>query len=182
MSNQMSTRKLDVTVLLSGGIDSSAALAAFCAEGNAVEALFVDYCQPSRRSEWAAAQAVARHYDVTLTKFRLGLSLPCQDGEFFGRNALLVLLAGAVSKRRPLVIAAGIHATSHYYDTTAAFVGDLQHLLDGYTGGCDPFLRTSRTHRLRMEGQGGDSAITCCSMPGAIPGPCDDQGTPSPPR
>lgn len=129
------TKKPHATVLLSGGIDSTSALAAYRAEGNAVDAVFVDYGQPARRSEWAAAQAIAQHYDVPITKVRLGLRLPCEDGEFFARNAVVVLLAGAASTQRPLVIATGIHAASPYYDTTVAFVADLQRLLDGYASG-----------------------------------------------
>lgn len=152
-----------MTVLLNGGIDSTSVLAAYRAEGNVVEAVFVDYGQAARRSEWEAAQAIARHYDAPLTKLRLGMRLRCDDGEFFARNALFVLLAGAASTARPLVIATGIHAASPYYDTTAAFVGDLQRVLDGYVSGAislgAPFLempkqavvKFARRHRVPLD-------------------------------
>jgi 7-cyano-7-deazaguanine synthase len=155
--------KTHVVVLLSGGIDSAATLAAYRAKGHSVEAFFVDYGQPARRSEWHAAQAVAEHYNTPITRARLGVRLPSEGGEFFGRNALLMLLAGAVTMDRPLVIAAGINASSIYYDTTANFVGDVQRLFDGYTCGAIslgvPFLemtkptvvKFARRHRVPLD-------------------------------
>lgn len=155
--------KPHVVILLSGGIDSTSTLVAYQAEGNPVEAVFVDYGQPARRSEWLAAQAIAQHYFIPITKVRLGLRLPSENGEFFGRNMLLVLFAGATSKHRPLVIATGIHSASPYYDTTATFVNDAQRLLDGYAGGAIslgvPFLemeklavvKFARRHKVPLE-------------------------------
>ena len=49
-----------MVVLLSGGIDSAAVLAAYMSPRHPVKALFVDYGQPARRSERAAAQAILR--------------------------------------------------------------------------------------------------------------------------
>ncbi len=146
--------KLRVVVLLSGGIDSAATLAAYRSKGNSVEAVFVDYGQPVRKSEWAAAQAIARHYNVPIKKIRLGLSLPHEDGEFFARNAILMLLAGATTVERPLVIATGINAGASYYDTTKSFTDDLQRLLDGYAGGTIslgvPFLEMNKLEVVRF--------------------------------
>lgn len=138
-----------VIVLLSGGIDSAAVLATYRAvKENAVEALFIDYGQPARRSEWAAAQAIAGHYNTSIKQVRLGTRLAQESGEFFARNALFTLLAGAITRERPLVIATGIHAASPYYDATKAFASDIQRLLDGYGGGAVslgvPFLEMDK--------------------------------------
>lgn len=144
------TPRPPVLVLLSGGIDSACTLAAYRADRHPTRAVFVDYGQPARRSERAAAQAIAKHYRVSLSTVKLGVRLPGDNGEFFGRNALLVLLGGAVEANRPLIVALGIHSASPYYDTSSAFATDAQRLLDGYAKGAitlgAPFLTmTKRT-------------------------------------
>ncbi|HVZ37001.1 MAG TPA: 7-cyano-7-deazaguanine synthase, partial [Polyangiaceae bacterium] len=137
-----------VLILLSGGIDSACALAAYRADRHPASALFVDYGQPARRSERVAAEAIARHYRVPLSTVKLGVGLPGDNGEFFGRNALLVLLGGAIESNRPLIVALGIHSASPYYDTTSTFASDAQRVLDGYAKGAitlgAPFLTLTK--------------------------------------
>jgi hypothetical protein len=111
-----------VALLLSGGIDSATTLAVYFRQKAHIDAIFFDYGQPARRSEWGAAQAIAAHYNVNLRRVRLGIRLPVAGGEFFARNAILVLAMGALIPERPLVIAAGLHNASPYYDTTSTFV------------------------------------------------------------
>ena len=67
--------------------------------------MFIDYGQPSARSEWSAAQEIARHYAVTIRRVGLGFHLASNEGEFSGRNALLVLAAAGMTETRPLQIA-----------------------------------------------------------------------------
>ena len=141
-------KKSSVVVLLSGGINSAATLAAYCKQRLTLSAMFFDYGQHCRRSEWEAAQAVAQHYHIEVSRVRLGFRLARQDGEFFGRNGLFALAAAALHPASPLVIAAGIHASSPYYDATPSFLGDMQRLLDGYSGGtvsfAAPFLENTK--------------------------------------
>jgi len=124
-----------VTVLLSGGIDSAATIAAFRKQHAALDAIFFDYGQPARRSEWAAAQAIGDHYRIEVVRVKFGFRLTSRDGEFFARNALLTLAAAATRPPGPVVVAMGLHSSSPYYDTTPPFVADVQRLLDGYSGG-----------------------------------------------
>lgn len=137
-----------VTVLLSGGIDSAATLAFYKKRRGHVDAVHFDYGQKPRSSEWKAAQAVAAHFRVSVSRVRLGITLPLDDGEFFGRNALLILAAAATRTERPTVLALGIHAACPYYDTTPAFASDMQRLLDGYGDGAisiaAPFLESTK--------------------------------------
>jgi 7-cyano-7-deazaguanine synthase len=133
--HSIKSTKVRIVVLLSGGIDSAATLAVYHRQKAVIDAVFVDYEQPSRRSEWEAAQAIAEHYKTPLIKIRLGFRPINTNGEVFCRNALMAMAAGAVINDRPLVIAMGIHSATPYYDTTEAFVGDLQRLFDGYAGG-----------------------------------------------
>jgi 7-cyano-7-deazaguanine synthase len=146
--------KVRIVVLLSGGIDSAATLAVYHKKKAVIDAVFVDYGQPSRRSEWESAQSIAEHYQIPLKKIRLGFRPKNTDGEVFCRNALMAMAAGAIIDVRPLVIAMGIHSASPYYDTTETFVGDLQRLFDGYTGGAIalgiPFLDLTKSEIVKF--------------------------------
>ena len=122
-------------VLMSGGIDSSATLAACQTPGASLSGMFVDYGQPAAQCEWEAAQRIASHYLIEVEKVTLGVGLVSDRGEFFGRNALFILTAAGTIPQRPLVVALGIHALTDYYDTTPLFVRDMQRLLNGYSGG-----------------------------------------------
>ena len=73
---------MKAVVLLSGGIDSTVALAAALASGRECSALFLDYCQGSAFNEHAAAVAVANHYSVPIAKCTL-------DAFFWAHTAFL---------------------------------------------------------------------------------------------
>ena len=108
-------------ILMSGGIDSSSVTATCRDRGTQPSGIFVDYGQPAARSEWSSAQKIARHYGVAVRRICLGFRLASHEGEFFARNALLILTAAGITEARPLQIALGVHALSQYYDTTPAF-------------------------------------------------------------
>ena len=141
-------------VLMSGGIDSSATLAACQEPGISLSGMFVNYGQPAARSEWEAAQRIASHYQIEVDKVDLGISLVSDMGEFFGRNALFILTAAATTPQRPLMVALGIHALADYYDTTPLFVKQIQGLLNGYSGGAvtlsAPFLAHTKAEVVRF--------------------------------
>lgn len=82
-SNQLQTR---IALLLSGGIDSAATLAVYFRQKAHIDAVFFDYGQPARRSEWEAAQAIAAHYNVNLRRIRLGVRLPGNNRNNRGRE------------------------------------------------------------------------------------------------
>ena len=146
-------------VLVSGGIDSAATIAV-CKEASAeVSGVFVDYGQPAAQSEWDAAQRVAHYYGVSVKKINLGVKLQSTDGEFFGRNTLLVLIAAGIMNVRQMAIAIGIHALSDYYDTTPLFARHIQRILDGYSGGSitlrTPFLTDTKSDIIRFAEKNG---------------------------
>ncbi len=145
---------LHTVVLVSGGIDSSATIAVCQDADPIVSGLFVDYGQPAAESEWEAAQRIASHYQIEIDKVKLGVSLVSNSGEFFGRNALLILTAAGAIAQRPLTVALGIHALTDYYDTTPLFVKHMQRLLNGYSGGSVtlsvPFLADTKPEVVRF--------------------------------
>ena len=119
-------------ILMSGGIDSTTVAAIYRSVDAQVTGLFVDYGQPSSQSEWQCARRIAGDYGIPIHKIEMGFRLASAKGEFFGRNALLILTAAGTSETRPLEIVLGIHALAEYYDTTPLFVRHMKRLLPGY--------------------------------------------------
>ena len=142
------TKEKHCVVLMSGGIDSSATLIACQQPRIHLSGMFIDYGQATAQSEWKAAQRIASHYQISIEKVDLGVTLVSDRGEFFGRNALFILIAVGTVIQRPLTIALGIHALTDYYDTTPLFVRHMQRLLNGYSGGSVtlfvPFLANTK--------------------------------------
>lgn len=129
---------LSTTVLLSGGLDSATALASLQDRDLAPTSLFVDYGQPARIEESAAAERIADRFGVSHRSIKID-GLPVPDGEIPGRNALLVLtamMAGPV----PQAIVLGVHEGTEYWDCSREFIGRMQGLLNGYAAGAVQLL------------------------------------------
>jgi 7-cyano-7-deazaguanine synthase len=125
----------NATVLLSGGIDSTACLAFFLEEGVQVKAIFVDYGQAAASREAVAAKAVCTHFGISLYHIRcVGVSAK-SAGLIVGRNAFLILAALMEMDEPHGLLAVGIHAGTNYWDCSADFVRHVQAIIDGYTDG-----------------------------------------------
>ena len=152
-------QKPHTVVLLSGGIDSASTLAVCRMESAPVYGLFMDYGQPAAKSEWEAAQKVADHYRIKVKRITLGTKLVPKEGEFLGRNALMILAAAGTLEYRPLVIAMGIHALTEYYDTTPLFLDHMQRILNGYSLGTvtlsAPFLTETKAEVIQFASENG---------------------------
>lgn len=134
-------------VLLSGGIDSAACVVHAQATGSTVEALFIDYRQPARYSERQSASQIARHFGIPL-RIAEATAASSASGEILGRNGFLVFCALMSKPDIEGLLMLGIHSGTLYYDCSAAFVKDIQRVLDGYSGGkiqlSAPFLSWSK--------------------------------------
>ncbi len=115
-------------------MDSTALIPFYQRRAVPIRGIHVDYGQPSLIGERRAARAVCHHYSVPLDTIHLGFPLACRQGEYAGRNAIL-LLAAASSASQPCSVAIGIHAGVPYYDSSATFMTDINRLFDGYYGG-----------------------------------------------
>ena len=120
-------------VLLSGGLDSSTALAA-AGDPTACQALFVRYGQAAEQEEQRAAHAIAQHYTIpietlTIKGRRFGA------GEIRGRNAFLIHTALLATSPTPTTIIIGLHSGTDYVDCTPEFVDIMQQSLAFHTGG-----------------------------------------------
>ena len=124
-----------VTVLLSGGIDSSTCVAYFLEQGFKVETVFVSHGQVANTRELQAAKSVCRYFHVPLRIIRLAQSARKGPGLIIGRNAFLVCAAVLEAARNAQIVAIGIHSGTRYRDCTPLFVRQLQSLFDVCTGG-----------------------------------------------
>lgn len=148
MQKSKKSQQRRVTVLLSGGIDSSTCLAYFLSEGFDAEAVFVSYGQIAGTQELRAARSVCRHFCVPLRLIRMVHCTRKGPGLVLGRNAFLVCAAVLEASKAARIVAIGIHAGTRYRDCTPLFVRELQSLFDVCTGGfvqiSAPFLKWTK--------------------------------------
>ena len=138
----------EVTVLFSGGIDSTALIALYLSRDIAVNGIHFDYGQPSFLGEKRAVQYVSAYYQISVETVRLGLAIGDVKGEYHCRNALLLMSAAGILSSNSARFAVGIHSGTPYYDCSSAFLKDVQKVFDGYFNGCvqveAPFLELSK--------------------------------------
>ncbi len=101
-----------VTVLLSGGIDSTACVGFYLEQGFVAKGLFIDYGQLAVERERSAARAIAKHYRIPLSCLRW-LGLQKKDAGFIqARNAFLLIGALMELTNDTRLLAIGIHSES----------------------------------------------------------------------
>ena len=124
-----------VLVLLSGGLDSAACVAFFAERKYQVEAIHFDYGQASAEMEFKSAQAIAKHYAITLHHHRLPKARQKGAGHILGRNAFLLFAALLEFPWNTGLLGIGIHAGTPYFDCSNAFTEQIQCIFDGYANG-----------------------------------------------
>jgi 7-cyano-7-deazaguanine synthase len=137
-----------VTVLLSGGIDSTACVHFYIRQRFRVRPVFVDYGQPASKAESKSARAVSAFYRLPLRTISIhGPRIP-RSGEILARNLALVSSALMDVGLGTNLIALGIHAGTRYFDCSRAFTRLCERLLEGYTDGrvriAAPFLAMNK--------------------------------------
>jgi 7-cyano-7-deazaguanine synthase len=141
-----------ITVLASGGLDSTACLAYYIAEGYTVRALWIDYGQAAASAEESAVEKVTTYYTIPLQKIRtIGIHWPTLGNELFefrGRNLTFVSLAYNTTPHEPGLIALGIHQGTDFADCTETFTDQVNNLLiflsDGSIRLNCPFIQWSK--------------------------------------
>ena len=174
--------KPTVTVLASGGLDSTACLSYYLAVGYAVHALWVDYGQAAALAESAAVARVVAYYGVALRKLHVaGIEWPALPGqllEFRGRNLTLVSLALNTAAHGAGLIALGIHQGTGFADCSEGFARQAGELLELLSGGrlrldC-PFVHWSKLDVARYAvSQGVPLDLTYSCERGSVP-PCKE--------
>jgi 7-cyano-7-deazaguanine synthase len=134
-SEMMDKDNINVLILLSGGIDSTAIVHYYLSQKFRVKALFVDYGQISSRMEFKSARNVSRYYSIELIALKFSSQQKFSDGEIQGRNAFLVMAALLSNPTAKGLVAIGIHSGTFYYDCSDLFVKGINGILNGYTNG-----------------------------------------------
>lgn len=133
---------------MSGGIDSTVCASFYLRQGFPVEALYLDYGQPSSIRERLAVSEVAGHLGIPLRIAQVTAPPSFQQAEILGRNGFLALYALMTCRFRSGIIALGIHSGTQYFDCSSPFMMTMQSLFDGYTDGrfcvSAPFLKWSK--------------------------------------
>jgi 7-cyano-7-deazaguanine synthase len=129
------TESTFATVLMSGGIDSSACAHFLLARGYVVEGLFVDYGQAAVGPESRAVAIIADHLGVSFRRISFAGFAPSGSGELVGRNALLVFAALFANRGRSGLLGLGIHAGTPYYDCSGEFFAAADRLVAEHTDG-----------------------------------------------
>lgn len=128
------------TVLLSGGIDSSACLQFLLDRHHEVSALFIDYGQAAAKRERLAAGAIAKHFDLHLLALGVTGGRSFSHGELPGRNAFLITTALFFGVPQQNFIVIGIHAGTPYYDCSLAFIDRMGTVVAEHTNGACALL------------------------------------------
>ena len=124
-----------ITVLASGGIDSTALIAFYRNCSESIRMLFIDYGQPAAVHERTSVRRVAGFYGIEHAELIVkGAEVPAA-GPIAGRNGFLIHAALLWNKNRPGLIALGIHAGTSYWDCSRQFLVVMQSLVDGYALG-----------------------------------------------
>lgn len=164
-------------MLLSGGIDSAAALHFYVALGRPVATMFVDYGQAASEPERRAAALVSAHFSVPLLERKLSGSVPKSEGEVPMRNAYLIALAAMERPEAAWGIAAGIHGGTPYPDCSESFAELIQGIARLQKRPVDvllPFLSWNKSDILSYcEAQDVPTSLTYSCERGGVP-PCEE--------
>lgn len=123
------------TVLMSGGVDSTACAHFLKARGAAVCGLFVNHGQAAASCETRALEALAPRLQIKIETARLTGAGNLGIGELVGRNAMLIFSAVFLTRAAPGLLAIGAHAGSTYFDCSSAFMESAGRLVSEITDG-----------------------------------------------
>ena len=126
---------MDVLLLMSGGVDSTACAHFFKQRGDNVRGVFVDYGQSAAIAERRAVKRVTNHLGIPLSTLSFRASVEYGLGEVVGRNAFLVFASLMGIQPRTGVISLGIHSGTSYYDCGPDFIEQLGDVVQSYSGG-----------------------------------------------
>ena len=125
---------MDVLILFSGGIDSTACLNYFLKRNDKINLLYFNYGQPNEQIERKAAIDVSNFYNIELNIIRIdGCSV--SEGMIPGRNAFLLSLSLLKVPFRNGGVVIGIHSRSIYSDCSESFLDLMQNIFDIYYDG-----------------------------------------------
>jgi 7-cyano-7-deazaguanine synthase len=164
------------TVLLSGGVDSTACMKFLQAQGFKIRTFFIDYGQPAAAFERAKAESSSEVHGCAFEAIKVSGPSQFEAGELLGRNAFLVFTALFFLRGAPGILALGLHAGTPYYDCSEAFLGLVNKLVAEHTDGqvsvVAPFLTWSKRDVYRYFVDCGLTLEDTYSCESGVPGGC----------
>jgi len=136
------------TVLMSGGIDSTACIHFLQQRGERPHGLFINHGQAAASQEARAIAALASRLNIDVDTFQLSGTTQFGTGELVGRNAMLIFNALFLTQGCGGLLAVGIHAGTPYFDCSEAFISQVKRLVSEHTDGrvalIAPFIKWSK--------------------------------------
>ncbi len=131
----VSRAKANVSVLLSGGIDSTACIQFYHSRGFKVSALNINYGQMACKNEITAASKIADYYDIPLKLVTYNGRAFLKTGQIRARNAFFLTAALLEFEGDKGIIAIGVHAGTQYADCSELFINQIQAVFNTYEDG-----------------------------------------------
>lgn len=126
---------MNVLVLASGGIDSTACIAFYKDLNANVSALFVNYGQAAAEQERIAVRGACESLGVSLQEVAIESHVRFGGGAILGRNAMLYMVALQFGQPSAHQVSAGIHAGTPYIDCSQSFLDKINAIYDLYSNG-----------------------------------------------
>jgi 7-cyano-7-deazaguanine synthase len=124
-----------VTVLFSGGIDSTSTVILMKSAGLTVRGLFVDFGQASRQMEQRSVARLKDIIGISVDEIHVSSLSSHGIGQLTGRNAFLIFTALLLGNCDSGGIAIGVHSGTAYYDCSPDFVEKIDALVRQCSGG-----------------------------------------------
>jgi len=174
-------QKGSITILHSGGIDSTALIHFYKKMDFNITSFFIDYGQLARKTELAAVKKVCRYYEISSKNIQVLGAAKFGPGDILGRNLFLISTALMFSKMQNGIIGIGIHAGTDYIDCNEPFVNACSEIIQLYSSGTivlgTPFLKLSKFDILQYcRAEGVPLGLTVSCEKGKIPA-CGTCGT-----
>jgi 7-cyano-7-deazaguanine synthase len=125
---------MNILILFSGGIDSTACLNYFLRRNDNVNLVYYNYGQPNEQVERKAAINVSKYYNLDL-KIVTVSECSVQEGMIPGRNAFLLSLSLLMTPFNNGGVVIGIHNHSMYSDCSESFLNLMQEIYNIYCDG-----------------------------------------------
>ncbi|UTR12733.1 7-cyano-7-deazaguanine synthase [Evansella sp. LMS18] len=138
-----------VTILLSGGLDSTALIKFYKLKGYTVKGIHFQYGQSTAKTELKSVKNISEYYDLEVVVKNIGFKMNTVNNEVLCRNGIFIFSAAtSFEVEDSNTLAIGIHSGTPYYDCSEEFVFDSQKILDGYFGGTllleAPFIHSTK--------------------------------------
>lgn len=139
---------VSATILMSGGIDSTACAHFLLKHDFAIEGLYFDYGQAAKEIEEQTVKRIAEYFGIYIKIERALVGREFKEGELIGRNAFLIFSALMTMDLKKGILAIGIHSGLSYYDCSINFFKKINTIVKEYTDGqievMAPFLEWNK--------------------------------------